>query len=141
MARIINTANPGKVRNQHRRTIAELLRQIMLKRDLDQDTKDMAATMVLSLRAIAGTIEITCTAWEKRNYFLKADRFRLSWEWVSPVADELEGIIVGDSWEQLPIALASLAPRFADIRIAKMTRPPSVWEGGYQELLRDNSAH
>jgi len=136
MARIINTASPGKVRNQHRRTIAELLRHLMLKRELDQDTMDMASTMVLSLRAIAGTIEITCEAWEKRNYFLKADRFRLDWEWVTPVADELEGIIVEGQWERLPLALASLAPRFGDIRIAKMTRPASVWEGGYRELTQ-----
>lgn len=136
MARIINTANPGKVRNQHRRTIAELLRHLMLKQELDQDTMDMAATMVLSLRAIASTIEITCEAWEKRNYFLKADRFRLDWEWVTPVADELEGIIIEGQWERLPLVLASLAPRFGDIRIAKMTRLPSVWEGGYRELTQ-----
>ena len=138
MSRLINTASPGKRRNQSRRTIAEILRHLMLKRDLDQETKDMAATLVFSLRDIADTIEATVVAWEKRNYFLKADRFRLQWEWVGPAADRLEQLIVNDDWEQLPAELAEMAPRFGDIRIARMTRPPSTWNSSYALLMRDH---
>ena len=136
MSRVINTASPGKQRNQLRRTIAEVLRHLMLKRELDQESKDMAALLVLSLHGIAETVETTVTAWEKRNYFLKADRFRLEWEWVTPAAQRLEKIILGDRWDGLPQGLASLASRFADIRIAKMTRPPSTWESSYRTLVQ-----
>ena len=97
----------------------------------------MTAAMVLSLRAIADTIEVTLEAWEKRNYFLKADRFRLQWEWVGPAADRLEQLIVNDDWEQLPAELAEMAPRFGDIRIARMTRPPSTWNSSYALLMRE----
>jgi len=135
MTRVINTASPGKQRNKLRRTIAEVLRHLMFKRKLDQESKDMSALLVLSLYGIARTIETTLTAWEKRNYFLKADRFRLEWEWVVPAAQQLEETILTDRWERLPQELASLAPRFADIRIAKMTRPPSTWESSYRLLM------
>ena len=135
MSRIINTAGPGKRRNQLRRTIAEVLRHLMFKRELDQDAKDMAALLVFSLYAIAETVETTVTAWEKRNYFLKADRFRLEWEWVAPAAEGLEQAILNGRWERLPRELASLAPRFADIRIARMTRPPSIWKSSYRLLV------
>ena len=138
MSPIINVASPGKTRNQCRRTIAELLRHLMFKRRLDEESKDMTAAMVLSLRAIADTIEVTLEAWEKRNYFLKADRFRLQWEWVGPAADRLEQLIVNDDWEQLPAELAEMAPRFGDIRIARMTRPPSTWNSSYALLMRDH---
>ena len=137
MSPIINVASPGKTRNQCRRTIAELLRHLMFKRRLDEESKDMTAAMVLSLRAIADTIEVTLEAWEKRNYFLKADRFRLEWEWVTPAADHLEALIINERWERLPEELATLAPRFADIRVVKMTRASSTWKASYDLLLQE----
>ena len=136
MSRIINTADPGKLRSQHRRTIAEVLRHLMFKRRFDDETKDMAAVLVVALRGIAETIETTVTAWEKRDYYLKADRFRLDWEWVSPAAERLYDIVALGRWEDLPRELAALAPRFADIRIAKMTRDTAAWKGSYQALLK-----
>jgi hypothetical protein len=136
MSRIINTADPGKLRSQHRRTIAEVLRHLMFKRQFDDEAKDMAAALVFALRGIADTIETTVTAWEKRDYYLKADRFRLDWEWVSPAAERLYDIAALGRWEELAPELAALLPRFSDIRIAKFTRDPSAWKGSYQALLK-----
>ena len=138
MARVINTANPGKLRNRARRTIAEVLRHLMFKRRIDQEAKDMAACIVYALGDIEATIEITTAAWEKRDYYLKADKFRLEWEWVGPASTQLRDIILQDRWDQLPETLAPLATRFGDIRIAKMTRPSSTWEGSYQELVNES---
>jgi hypothetical protein len=137
MSRIINTADPGKQRSQFRRTIAEALRHLMFKRALDDETRDMAAAMVFALRGIAQSVETTAAAWEKRDYFLKADRFRMEWEWVTPAAERLQEIIVHGRWETLPGELAALATHFADIRIAKMTRAPSAWKSSYQLLLQE----
>ena len=136
MSRIINTADPGKIRSQHRRTIAEVLRYLMFKRRFDDETKDMAAVLVVALRGIADTIETTVTAWEKRDYFLKADRFRLEWEWVGPAAERLYDIAALGRWEDLAPELAALLPHFSDIRIAKFTRDPSAWKGSYDALMK-----
>ncbi|OGO06256.1 MAG: hypothetical protein A2Y73_04995 [Chloroflexi bacterium RBG_13_56_8] len=140
MSRIINTDSPGNKRNGLRRTIAEMLRRLSVKQELDEEAKDLAAATVFCLREIADTIEITTTAWEKRDYYLKADRFRLQWEWVIPAADRLQRIMVKGMWEDLPRELASLAPHFSDIRILKMTRPPSIWEASYRLLMQKASA-
>lgn len=137
MPRIINTANPGKLRNQERRTIAEILRRLMGKRSLDDEARDMAAAVVYSLRAIEGTIDITTEAWEKRNYYLKADRFRLEWEWVRPAADRLEALIRQGNWERLPEEMVGLMPRFGDVKIEKFTRKPETWESSYRLLLSE----
>lgn len=136
MSRIINTADPGKRRNQHRRTIAEALRHLRFKREIDEEARDMAAAIVFALRGIAESVEDTVAAWEKRDYYLKADRFRMEWEWVTPAADRLEQIIVQGRWGDLPNELAMLVPRFSDIRIAKMTRPSTVWRASYLLLLQ-----
>lgn len=137
MSRVINTASPGKRRSQLRRTIAEMLRHLALKQHLDQEARDMAAALVFCLRDIEETIYAATSAWEKRNYFVKADRFRLQWEWVMPAAERLKALIVADQWDRLPQELASLAPHFADIRIAKMTRPASTWKSSYRLLKRE----
>ena len=135
MSRVINTDNPGKVRSQLRRTIAEILRHLMFKREIDEEAKDMAAALVFALRGIAETVETTVVAWENRDYYMKADRFRLEWEWTAPAAKRLHRVVVRGHWEELPRELAALAPHFADIRIAKMTRPPEMWKGSYRLLL------
>lgn len=144
MPRIINTANPGKLRNQARRTIAEMLRRLMTKNGMDDESRDMAATIVYALRDIAATIDTTTEAWEKRDYYLKADRFRLEWEWVRPAAERLEKIIRQGAWERLPEELITLLPHFADIKINKWTRKPETWRGNYQALIseapQDNGA-
>ncbi|MBN1400175.1 MAG: hypothetical protein JXA74_05020 [Anaerolineae bacterium] len=138
MARVINTANPGTRRNRARRTIAEILRHLMFKRSIDDESKDMAAALVFALREVAASVETTIDAWEKRDYFLKADRFRLEWEWVPQAADRLEQMILKEQWEALPAEIAGLVPRFSDIRIAKMTRGESVWKSSYRLLLSEH---
>lgn len=137
MSRIVNISTPGKLRNQQRRTIAEALRLLMYKRSIDQEARDMAATIVFSLREIAESIEVTTAAWEDRDYYLKADRFRLEWEWVKPTAARLQEVIIKGHWAELPEVLAQLAPKFADISIAKMTRTPDTWESAYQRLVKE----
>jgi hypothetical protein len=136
MSRVINTSSPGRRRSQLRRTIAEMLRQLMLKRELDEEAKDMTATVVLALRGIAETIDESTVAWEKRNYFLKADRFRRGWEWTAVHADRLGKLVMDDRWELLPQELSMLSRYFNDIRVLKFTRDPSAWQGNYDLLKR-----
>jgi len=135
MSRIIATEGPGKIRNQHRRTIAEALRRLSQKPGLDEEVKDLAALIVLCLHHIADTIEQTTEAWEKRDYYLKADRFREGWRWVEPMADQLSAVIYEERWNQLPDVLMQLMPHFSDVRIARLTRKPSLWKGAYKKLL------
>jgi hypothetical protein len=136
MSRIIATEGPGKIRNQHRRTIAEALRRLSMKQQPDDEARDLAALIVLCLHRIADTIERTTEAWEKRDYYLKADRFREEWRWVEPMADQLSAVIYEERWNQLPDVLIQLMPYFADVTIKKMTRKPSLWQGAYEKFMQ-----
>ena len=57
MSRVINVKNPTTVRNQHRRTIAEILRLLGQKPRVDTEAKDMAAMIVLLLREIKDGVD------------------------------------------------------------------------------------
>ncbi len=135
MSRVVNVDSVGTQRQRHRRTIAEALRRLMSKTELDEEARDLAALIVFSLREIDQGIEQTTAAWEKRDYYLKADRFAQEWQWVTPAADELERVIRQGTWELLPASLARLMPHFSDITIGRMVRSKSLWQGCYERLV------
>ncbi|HSM54780.1 MAG TPA: hypothetical protein VK879_01380 [Candidatus Sulfomarinibacteraceae bacterium] len=140
MSRVINTNNPNKIRNHCRRTIAELLRRLSKKSGVDEEAKDMAATIVYMLREINASVEQTVTAWEKRDYWMKAERFLREWEWARETEANLDDVIRNEAWDLLPRLLAGLFPRFTDVQVKRMTRPPSAWKGAYKQLLSDSPA-
>ena len=96
----------------------------------------MIAFIVFSLRGIAASIDKSASAWEKRDYYLKADAFRREWAWVEPAADRLHKLLREERWADLPMELAQLAPQFADVRVTQLTRPATLWEGCYKRLLQ-----
>ncbi|MEA3377194.1 MAG: hypothetical protein U9R72_13470 [Chloroflexota bacterium] len=136
MARIIYTESPGKTRHHYRRSVAEMLRRLSQKRRIDDEAKDQAALIVLCLQGMADTVDQTITAWEKRDYWMKAERFRREWEWLDPMADRLAGVIGREDWHELPALLAALAPHFSDIAVKRLTRAEALWTGAYQRLMQ-----
>ena len=91
--------------------------------------------IVLCLQGMADTVDQTVLAWEKRDYWMKAERFHREWEWLDPMADQLARVIHAGRWHELPLALAKLAPRFSDIGIKRMTRDAAFWRGAYRKLM------
>lgn len=135
MSRVINTNSPTKIRNRHRRTIAEILRRLSQKQEIDAEAKDMAAMIVLLLRELDDGVKQSIEAWEKRGYWMKAERFLRQWDWTAVYAANVEDVIRNDAWDLLPELLADLFGQFADIQIKTMTRKPSAWQGAYQKLM------
>ncbi len=137
MSRVINPDSTGKQRNQLMRTSAEILRHLSQKSDLDAEAKDMMAALVFCLRDIDEGIEQSADAWEKRDYWMKAEEFRQKWRWAGAMADALQAMIFAEDWAQLPGMMLKLLPYVADIKITKLTRKENAWQGAYQRLLRD----
>lgn len=138
MGRVVTIDGTGTERNRLRRTIAEALRLLGQKGEIDDEARDLTALIVFSLRQIAVGVEASATAWDKRDYYMKADRFRRDWAWVELSAGELEKILRQGRWNSLPAALARLLPRFSDIKLTKMTRTPDLWAGCYRQLLQED---
>lgn len=135
MSRVIAIDSVGQERHRLRRTIAEALRRLARKQAFDDESLDLAALVVFSLRRLEEGVDRTATAWEKRNYFLKADRFRRDWEWLNDTAYALESALLLGQHDRLPATLATLFPKFGDITIGRYTRSPELWEGAYHRLV------
>lgn len=139
MSRVINLDSPGKLRNQLMRTSAEVIRHLSQKTELDEEACDMAALLVYCLREIDAGIDDSALAWEKRDYWVKAEQFRARWAWSGQAADELDAIVCQGKWDQLPPMLAKLLPHFTEIRVVKLTRDADLWRGAYQRLLEEHA--
>lgn len=137
MSRVINVDSPTKRRNRNRRSIAEILRRLSQQQQLDMESKDMAATIVYLLREISEVNEQTAKAWEKRDYWMKSERFLREWQWVDEIGANFEDIIRHDAFDLLPELMVDLFPRFLDIEIKTFTRKPSLWRGNYQQLMAE----
>lgn len=137
MSRIISTDGPGKARRYHRRTVAEAVRRISQKSQLDDETKDLAALIAHSLLEIADTVDRTTEAWDKRDYYMKAERFREQWRWLEPLTDELGALMYEGRWQDLPSVLARLSPYFADVRVKRLTRSSRLWQGAYARFMEE----
>ena len=137
MGRVINTDSAGKQRNQLMRTAAEILRRLSQKQQLDDEARDMVAALVFLFREIDEGIEASAAAWEKRDYWMKAEELRQRWSWPGRMADQLQAIVFQDDWQQLPPMMVKLLPYFNDIKITKLTRGESEWIGSLTRLLRE----
>lgn len=137
MGRVINTDSTGKNRNQALRTGAEILRRLTQKPEIDSEVKDLVAALIYVLREIDEGIDSSAAAWEKRDYWMKADELRVKWEWTARYADQLAALVHEDRWGDLPALMVKLFPYFADIKVTKMTRKEDAWQGAYRRLLAE----
>jgi hypothetical protein len=137
MSPVINTDSTGKERNQLMRTAAEILRRLSQKTDIDSDVKNMLALLVYCFREIEAGIDQSAMAWEKRDYWVKAEELRQRWSWPGDTADQIQAMIYNEDWNRMPPIMVKLLPRFADIKITKLTRSESMWEGVYDKLMRE----
>ncbi|MFN8375151.1 MAG: hypothetical protein U0694_20035 [Anaerolineae bacterium] len=139
MGRVINPDTNGKRRNQLMRSSAEILRLLTQKGAIDDESKDMLATLVYNFREIDEGVEESAAAWEKRDYWMKAEEFRQRWNWAGYMAGQITSVLVESKWDALPQIMVKLLPRFADIKITKVKSKETEWVGSYARLAQEKS--
>lgn len=110
MARIYSPDSTGKERARLCKTIVLALRELMKQTEPDGVTKDLTAYVILALEQIARNIDVSVEAWEKRGYWVKADKFRLEWEWAGSSAEKLRVALKKEDWGSVAVMLP-LSPR------------------------------
>ena len=137
LSRVINPNVPGKERNRLKRATALALRELMVETEPNKKARDLVAFIVLALEGIAKTVEITTAAWEKRDYWIKADRFRLEWEWASRLGSEMRAAVVSENWDLIPQIAVKIFQFVGDERISERHRMGKPWVGAWEEVQKD----
>ncbi len=134
MSRIINNDSAGKRRATLVKGIALALRELSRQQSTGSEARDLAAFIVLALREISAGIDPSVAAWEKRGYWVKADRFRLEWAWCGPTALKLEKALTTDDWSVVAELAAHTAGKLSNIQISERHRLGTPWIGAFQRL-------
>ena len=135
MGRVINPDAPGKSRNTQVKTILFAIRELMRQTKPDETSKDLASFVGLTLLDINCSVDQSVEAWEKRGYWLKADRFRLEWEWSGQVGNELCEAVKMQDWGVIANLTALVAQKFSNTTIPKTNKMGPVWNGYYKRLV------
>jgi hypothetical protein len=134
MSRVYNPDSAGKERNTLTRGVVLALRELMKQQGTDDLTKDLAAFVVLSLDEISQTIEASVGAWEKRGYWVKADKFRLEWEWAGQYAKTMRDALLKDDWATVAMTSAKVAQKLGKVTVPERHRLGTPWVGAWKKL-------
>ena len=135
MSRVINPETAGKKRKQMVRGVVIALRELMGQGEQDGLTRDLAAFIALSLEAIAKTVEESVAPWEKRGYWVKADRFRMDWDWAERLGGQLKQALLADDWAQVAEVSAKVGEKVSGEHVPKRHRLGTPWVGAWEKLI------
>ena len=134
MARIYSPDSTGKERARLCKTIVLALRELMKQTEPDGVTKDLTAYVILALEQIARNIDVSVEAWEKRGYWVKADKFRLEWEWAGSSAEKLRVALKKEDWGSVAVNAAFIAQKLGKISVPQRNHMGTPWVGAFKQL-------
>jgi hypothetical protein len=134
MSPIINPESAGKERTQLTKAIVLAVRELAKQTAITEEAKDLAAFIALALKTISDGIDVSVAAWEKRGYWVKADRFRMDWLWTGQYADKMKVALFTDDWGTIAMLMPQIAQKFSKIVISENHRLGKPWVGAFQQL-------
>jgi hypothetical protein len=134
MSRVVHPESAGKERPRLIKAIVLAVRELAKQSQVTQDTKDLAAFISLALQSISEGIEVSVIAWEKRDYWVKADKFRMEWTWTGQYAGKMKKAVLADDWGTVAAVSIQIAQKFSTIAVSDNHRLGKPWVGAYKHL-------
>lgn len=134
MSRVINPDSAGKERNRLVKSIVLALRELMRQTEPNQTSRDLSAYIALALIEIDETVESSVGAWEKKGYWVKADRFRMDWAWAGRLGQQMRQAVLSDDWATVALVSAQVGGKISNVDVPARNRLGTPWEGAWQHL-------
>jgi hypothetical protein len=136
MSRVINPDSAGKERTRLIKAIVISIRELAKQTEIGEEAQDLAAFISLALLTIAEGIDVSVLAWEKRNYWVKADRFRMDWSWTSQMGEKMKIAVLDDDWASVVTISTQIAQKLQKVQVSEKHRMGRPWVGGYNQLVQ-----
>jgi hypothetical protein len=136
LSRVIKPESAAADRTRLSRLVVLALRELMKQTETSDTTRDLVAFISSILREIYLTVENSVVAWEKRDYWVKADRFRMEWEWAQAQSIILEKSLLADDWANIARSSATIGQKLSKIKVGEKIRgvDRSPWIGKWKQI-------
>jgi len=134
MSRVINPDSAGKERTRLTKAIVIAIRELARQSEPTVEAQDLAAFIALALQTIAAGIDVSVAAWEKRDYWVKADRFRMEWAWAGQVGEKMRTAVLNDDWGNVAMLSAQIAQKLHKVKVSENHRMGRPWVGAWEKL-------
>jgi hypothetical protein len=134
VSRIVNTDSTGKQRTQLTKAVAVAVRELAQQTESGDEARDLAAFIALALGSIHSGIDSSVAAWEKRGYWVKADRFRMEWAWAGTTSEGMRNAVLNDDWATVAQLSVKTAQKLDGVQVTSGTRTGRPWAGAFERL-------
>jgi len=134
LSRVINPDSVGKERTRLIKSIVLCMRELAKQAKVTPEAKDLASFIALALQSISDGVDVSVAAWEKRDYWVKADKFRMEWMWTSQVAEQMKTAVLTDDWATIASLMPQIASRLNKVEVSDNHRLGKPWENAYALL-------
>jgi hypothetical protein len=134
MSRLINPDSAGKQRTHLTKSIVLSIRELARQKDTGTETRDLAAFIACALKTISEGIDASVTAWEKRDYWIKSDKFRMEWAWAGSAAEKMRVAVLAEDWSAVALLSAQIAQKLNKIQVSENHRLGKPWVGAFKQL-------
>lgn len=135
MSRVYRTHSLSSERDKLLKLIVYSISKIPEENEGSDRYKDLTAFIALTSKAVIDSIDTTIKAWEKRGYWIKADKFRDKWSWIYLFFDSLKEIILHEDWHQLSGLFNSIQIYLSDVTVPKRPSFDKPWIGSYHKFI------
>jgi hypothetical protein len=129
MSRVFKTESSSTERNRLSKGIVLALRELMQQTEPNNLSFDLVSFISIALDNIYKSIDRSCAAWEKKGYWVKADRFRREWEWSGARSIDLRNALLADDWAKVAVLAAGIGIKFNKIKVSARHRLGTPWIG------------
>jgi hypothetical protein len=134
LSRVINPDSVGKERTRLTKSIVLCIRELAKQAKVTPETKDMASFIALALQSISDGVDVSVAAWEKRDYWVKADKFRMEWLWTGQFAEKMKSAVLSDDWAAIASLMPQIASKLNKVEVSDNHRLGKPWENAYALL-------
>ena len=134
MSRLINSESAGKERTRLTKIVVIAIRELLRQKEPSDLSRDLIACILMSLDGIYETVDASVEAWEKRGYWLKADRFRMDWQWTKLLADQMRPLVFAENYGELIPLMVQVLQALDSVKVSENHRLGTPWTGAWKQI-------
>jgi hypothetical protein len=126
--------NAGNERKKLLLLISLAIREFASETSPTDRVFDIVSFIALALREVSRSVGISVSAWEKRGYWVKADRYQMEWQWTGILSQRLQDALLAGNWDLVVTTTTDVARRLGDITSSQRKLVEQPWTGSWKVL-------